>query len=461
MAIQIIDRQREIQQLQTLAGVPPALVILSGRRRVGKSFLLRVALTGDRVVHFQAEEQPRSLQLAAFARECAELVGGAPLAFASWEDAFAFLDGQAKRDGGLVAVLDEFQYLAYRDQGLVSAVQKWWDRWDHENTPVMLVLSGSALTFMAGLLSGARPTHGRSVYRPLLHPLDYRDAAAFAPKGASAIDLVERFAVLGGTPQYQRWAGTRPLTEILRDVILSPDAPLHRDPEHLIREEDEIREPGPYFGTLEAIADGYTTPTEMGGRLEVGTQLMNKYLKRLENLAYIAKAEPLEPRGKGQARAYWKISDPYFRFWFSYVLPNRSKLARGRIAEVARDIEKQLPAYTGLIFEDICRDWISRISPLGSRADDVGSWWNRKSNIEVDVVALNKNGYTVVGACKWWKNPVDEDVLNGLIDARTAMGPKANQAELVLFSKCGFTPELEARAKREGVHLFRVEDLFK
>ncbi len=461
MAVKTIDRRREIRQLQTLAAAPPGLVILSGRRRVGKSFLLRVALTGDRVVHFQAEEQPRPLQLAAFARECTELVGGAPPAFGSWEDAFAFLDAQAKRDGALVVVLDEFQYLAYRDEGLVSSVQKWWDRWDHESTPVLLVLSGSALAFMAGLLSGQKPTHGRSVFRPLLHPLDYRDASEFAPKGLSASELVERYAVLGGTPQYQRWAGDRPLKKILRDVILSPDAPLHRDPEHLIREEDEIREPGPYFGTLEAIADGYTTPTKMAGRLEVGTPLLNAYLKRLQELGYIAKVEPLEPRETGKSRAYWKISDPYFRFWFSYVLPNRSRLARGRIEQVAREIETQLPVYTGSIFEDICRDWIGRSSPLGSSADEVGSWWNRKSNVEVDVVAVDKRGYTVLGECKWWKSLVDGDVLDDLFDARTAIGPKANQAELVLFSKTGFTDELEARAQREDVHLFTVDDLFK
>ena len=459
MAIEIVDRERELRQLRALAGAPPGLVILTGRRRVGKSFLLRVALTGDRVVHFQAEEQPRPLQLAAFARECSPLVGGAPLAFATWEDAFSFLDGQAKQDGSLVAVLDEFQYLADEDAGLVSAIQKWWDRWDHENTPVLLVLSGSALTFMVGLLSGQEPTHGRSVWRPVLQPLDYRDASEFAPRGLSPVELVERYAVLGGTPQYQRWAGARPLGEILRDVILSPDAPLHRDPEHLVREEDEIRDPGPYFGTLEAIAAGYTTPTEIGSRLEAGTQLVNKYLKRLQALGYILKVEPLEPRGKGKARAYWKISDPYLRFWFSQVLPNRSRLARGRIEEVAREIEGRLSTHTGHVFEDVCRDWVGRVSPLGSKADEIGSWWNRKSNVEVDVVALDKNGYTVLGECKWRKDPLDVDVLDELFRAQAVIGPKANQARLALFSRSGFSDELRARAANEGVELVTVADL--
>lgn len=461
MPARIIDRQREIVQLRGLAATPPGLVILSGRRRVGKSFLLRVALTGDRVVYFQAEEQPLPLQLAAFARECSEFVGGAPLAFSDWEAALSFLDVQARTQGALVVALDEFQYLTARDPGLVSAVQKWWDRWDHENTPVLLVLSGSALTFMAGLLSGTKPTHGRSVYRPLLRPFDYRDAAAFAPKGASASELIERYAVVGGTPQYQRWAGERPLGQVIRDVILSPDAPLHRDPEHLIRGEGQIREPGPYFGTMEAIADGLTQPAKMATRLGIDTPLLASYLKRLERLGYITKVEPLEPDRKGRSRGYWKIGDPYFRFWFKYVVPNSSRLARGRVAEVAKIVERQLPAYVGDVFEDVCRDWIGRFSPLGSSADEVGSWWNRKSDVEIDVIGVNNKGYTLLGSCKWWKDKAGENVLDDLLAGRALLGPQASQAELAIFSKSGFNDKLTARAENEGVHLIHVDELFK
>ena len=305
MASRVVDRQREIEQLRSYAAAPPALVVLSGRRRVGKSFLLRVALTGDRVVSLQAEQKPAPLQLGDFARECSRLLPGSPpLAFADWEAAFRFVHAQAEAGGPLVVVLDEFQYLAQNTDGLDTIVQKWWDRWDHEGMPVMLVLSGSALSFMEGLLKTG--THGRSVFRPLLQPLDFRDAASFAPKAAGPIELIERYAVLGGTPQYQRWAGDRPLRDVLREVVLPTDAPLHSDPEHLIREEDEIRTAGPYFGTLEAIAGGATTPTEIGGRLALDTQLVTAHLNRLAKLGYVEKVMPVDPDGKGSARAYWR-----------------------------------------------------------------------------------------------------------------------------------------------------------
>ncbi|MBM3147276.1 MAG: hypothetical protein FJ000_05200 [Actinobacteria bacterium] len=461
MLTEVIDREREIGQLRELAADPPALVILRGRRRIGKTYLLRVALTGDRVIHFQAEEQPRTLQLEAFAKECSRLIPGAPpLSFAAWADAFRFIGDQAAQAGPLSIALDEFQYLASSDPALVSTIQRFWDQWDSDRTPVMLVLSGSALSFMQGLLTGSRPTFGRSVYRPVLLPLTYRDCAAFAPHGASSDTLVERFAVLGGTPQYQRWAGSRSLARILSETVLPPDAPLHSEPENLIRLEEGIRGPGPYFGVLQAIAEGYTSTSTIAGRLEVKQQLATQHLSRLQQLGYVARVEPLEPGHKGAVRGHWKTIDPYFRFWFRYVLVNRSRLARGRIDEVAAEIREDLPSFTGPVFEDICRDWVGRYSALGDGALEVGSWWSRRSDVEVDVVTLQKKGYGLLGSCKWWRRRVGVAELDDLYRARAALGPNAAQARLVLFARGGFTRELAERAALENVTLVGLTELF-
>lgn len=461
MAVKVVDREREMRQLRAVVAAPPALVVLRGRRRVGKSFLLRVALPGERLVSYQAEENPQPLQLEAFAAECARLVPGAPeLRFADWDEALGFVEALAREQGPLTVVIDEFQRVAARDESIESKIQNAWDRWDHENVPLALVLSGSALSFMAGLFQGGKPTHGRSILRPLLHPLSYRDIAAFGPTGLTPIELVERFSVLGGTPQYLRWAAQRPLAEVIEETILSPDAPLYDDPEHLIREEENIRDPGPYFGIMEAIARGYTDPTAIGGKLQISSQLATKFLSRLAELAYVARVEPLEPGHGGRARAYWKISDPYFRFWFGHVLPKRSRLARGRTKEVAREIGRTLPQITSLVFEDVCREWVGRYSELGADADAVGSWWSRRSDTEIDVVALDKRGYSLLGSCKWWTKPIGPAVLDGLYEAKARLGPQAAQARLALFSKSGFKQELNERATQEQVVLISVDDLF-
>lgn len=461
MRPRLVDRERELVQLQAVTAEAPALVVLRGRRRVGKSFLLRMALQGARVVSFQAEESPRALQLQAFADECARLIPGAPqLSFGSWTEALVVLEAQASENGHLTVIIDEFQRVAAEDAGIESVIQNAWDRWDHEEIPVALVLSGSALSFMAGLFKGGKPTHGRNIYRPLLQPLSFRDIAPFAPAGLSKIELIERFGIIGGTPQYQRWAGTRSLNQILDEVILSPDAPLYDDPEHLIREEDGIREPGPYFGILQAIAHGSSTPSRIAGRLGISAPNTSKYLARLHELSYITKIDPIEPGGKGASRGYWKIDDPYFHFWFNQVFPNRSRLSHGRISEVAREIKGKLPQIIGPVFEDCCREWVRRSSPLGADARAVGSWWNRKSEIEIDVVAVTKNSYSVLGSCKWISKPVGTGALDDLYAGRAVLGPQAAQAKLVIFAKSGFAPTLVDRAGAEGVELVSVDTLF-
>jgi uncharacterized protein len=459
--VEVVDREREIDQLRGLAARPPALVVLRGRRRVGKTFLLSVALTGERVLALQAEERPLALQLEAFARECATLLAGEPpLAFDDWAQGLELIEQEARSRGPIVLILDEFQYLAASDPGLVSTIQRWWDRWDREEVPVMIVLSGSALSFMKGLLAGAQPTFGRSVYRPLLLPLTYRDAAGFAAPSSSPAQLMERFAVLGGTPQYQRWAGSRSLHDAIERSILPPDAPLHADPEHLVRAEGGIREPGPYFGALEAISEGYTTTTAIADRLEMKQQLAGEFLSRLEDLGYVSKDEPLEPGGKGAARGHWRILDPFFRFWFRFVFPNRSRLARGRIGEVAAEIQRDLAAFVGPIFEDCCREWLGRYSRLGEGATAVGRWWSRRHDTEIDVVAVAKSTYSVLGSCKWSTRALGTDVLDELYRGRAVLGPKAAQAELVLFSRSGFTRAARERGEREAVHLVEISDLF-
>lgn len=207
---------------------------------------------------------------------------------------------------------------------------------------------------MDQLLGGARPTFGRSTFRLLLMPLSYRDCSAFAPGKSSPINLIQRFAVFGGTPPVSKVGGATSAVRRHRTTCLLPDVALHSDPEHLIREEAGIREPGPYFGILEAIADGYTRTSAIAGWLQIKQQLATKFLSRLQELGYVARVEPLEPGGKSAGGGYWKISDPYFRFWFRYVFPNRSRLARGRNGEVLAEIRNDLSTFVGPLFVDCC-----------------------------------------------------------------------------------------------------------
>jgi uncharacterized protein len=458
-----VDREEELRLLRSQRQQAPSLIVLRGRRRVGKTSLLARAFAGEGVVSYQADEQPRAVQLAALAAEAARLLPGAPpLSFDSWDAALQFFGSQASSQP-LVLVIDELQYACLSEPALPSIVQRHWDRWDARRVPICLVLSGSALTFMEGLLARDAPLHGRATLRPTIEPLDYRAAALLAPARSSPEELIERYAVIGGTPQYQVWAGERPLERVIRQSILTKGAPLYEEPLALVREEHGIRDPKRYFGALSAIASGRTRNSQIASLLELPSSNVAAVLERLAALGYVAERVPVVPHGK-RKRTHWQIADPYFRFWFRRVAPNRSRLDRGEALDaIWQQIEGDLDTYVGRIFEEVCRRWLGRYSGIeqAREASEIGSWWSRDGRTEIDVACVDKHRYTLLGSCKWTRRLVGEDALDALLRASEAIEGPAAGARLAIFARRGFTRALQRRAEREAVLLVTAEGLFQ
>lgn len=455
----LVDRADEAKTLRDAVRTAPSLVVLIGRRRVGKSFLLARTLTGERVVNLQGDEQGESQHLALLAEEAGRrLIGSAALSLPSWDAALSFLGEQAAREP-LTVVLDEFQWLKAAQPALDSIIQRHWDEWERDRVPITLVLSGSALSMMERLLEQGAPLYGRATARPRLAPLDFRDAAAFADSG-DPIELLRRWAVLGGTPQYNIWAGTGTVEEVIRERVLTPDAPLYDDPRHLLRGGEGIRDPGTYLAILRAVAQGATTHNEIAQQAQVPTGNLARKLKRLEDLGYVAPSAPLERDGS-RGRAIQELADPYFRFWFRYVLRNRSRLESGRIDEVYREIMDDLDNVLGPAFEQCCRAWLRRYATeeLTGAPREVGSWWSRRGDVQIDIVGVRSHRYVLVGSCKWSRR-ADVDVLGDLLDQQNALGAAARKAKLLVFAREGFTERMVERAAEEEVELLTAADLF-
>lgn len=467
MVSSLVDRQSEVEALRTAANSAPSLVVMYGRRRVGKSSVVNAAFTqpapaSPLAILHQADEQPEAAQLAALARDCASVTGVPNLSFQSWDAALGFVRELAIQRSGLVVVLDEFQYLCATQPALPSMIQRHWDAWERDKAPVTLVLVGSAIAFMEGLLPMGAPLHGRASLRPIIDPLTYRDAVGFASKDHSPQALVERYAVLGGTPQYQVWGGSDGVAALIKRAILTKGAPLNEEPLQLIRAEESVQARGRYFAALAAIAGGRTRTGEVASALEAPTSNAVRILDRLRELRYIELVEPLAFSPK-RSRAYWRISDPFFNFWFRWVFPNRSRLEQGRVLEVWADINNDFDAYVGPVFEDCCREWLGRYSNIDQArtALHVGRWWSRDGQAEVDVVAMTKTAYTLLGSCKWHRGKVGTAVLDQLYEHRALLGKQAAQARLALFARDGFHDQVLHRASLEKVILLSTADLFQ
>lgn len=456
---EMVDRERERMQLLDAARTTPALVVIIGRRRVGKSFLLERTFNGDRVISFQGDEQDETHQLELFAAEAGRvLLGSDALRFDSWESALSFLGEQA-RSGPLTIILDEFQWLKRAQPALDSIIQRHWDRWDRNALPVTLVLAGSALTLMEQLLEKGAPLFGRATARPRLEPLDYRDAAGFAADTEPEA-LLRRWAVLGGTPQYQVWAGDGPLGDIIASRILAKDAALYDEPRHLLREGEGIRDPGTYLSILRVIAYGATQHNEIAQKAHAASASLSAKLQRLEDLGYIERRYPVTPDGSEQRPGY-HIEDPFFRFWFRYVAGNRSRLERFRVAEVRDEILADMDNTMGWAFERCCRRWAAVYADeqVTGASREIGSWWSRDGQTEIDVVGTSRHRYALLGSCKW-RRVVDVDVLDHLRDHQAMLGGHAAAARLIIFGRERFTTALRERADEERVRLVSAADLF-
>lgn len=247
---------------------------------------------------------------------------------------------------------------------------------------------------------------------------------------------------------------------MVADRILARGEPLYEEPLHLLREERSIRAPGSYFKVLQVIANGASTNNEIANQAMSDTPTLAKMLTRLGELGYIELRRPLGPGGPVEKRGAYRIRDPFYRFWFRYVLPNRSRLERGRIGETLAIIERDEDNFMGLVFEDCCREWVGRYADHAALVDvdEIGAWWDRRGLTEIDVVGVRCRRYQLLGSCKWHAQ-APAQVLGSLRKDQETLGPAGQDARLVIFAR-GFGDDLRLRAEREGVILVGADELF-
>ncbi|RLT40401.1 MAG: ATP-binding protein [Chloroflexi bacterium] len=449
-----VNRERELNLLEQCYRSDRAeLFVLYGRRRVGKTELLRAFCQGKRHLFYVADLGTESASLAEFTRQISRFAFGRAEAlspFASWDAAFGFLASQAAAER-LVVVVDEFTYLISANNAIPSILQRIWDT-HLQNTRLMLVLCGSYVGLMEQhVLAYRAPLYGRRTAQWQLRSLGFWDAALLMP-GYAPEDLVRAYAVLGGIPAYlcQFDAQTALLTNIVEN-ILAQGRFLHDEPRFLLLQ--ELRDPSRYFSVLQAIAGGRTRLNEIAQSAGISTSSISFYLNTLQEMGLIERAVPAtESQAHKSKRGIYRLLDHYFRFWFRFVFPNRSLLERGEVEQVRAQIEAELEQFVGLAFESICREFVWRQYQKGRLAfapQSVGGWWD--NNEEVDVVAIGDDAI-LLGECKWTGKPMGENLLADLERKAQLVTRQGTwrSVSYALFSRSGFTPAVTDRSERDG-----------
>ena len=469
-----LNRHQELAALERMFQSETAeFFVLYGRRRVGKTELLLQFCKNKRSIYFlasQLKEQDHLRQFTEIARHVINDPLLQNLVFDDWESALIYFAQQAQEER-LVIVLDEFQYLCEDNAALPSLLQRFWDL-HGKNSNLFLILCGSQVSFMEReILAERSPLYGRRTGQFRLMSLSYRDSGYFFPEYSTKEKLIA-YGILGGIPAYLNRFARQPLNHTLDapektleqhiiDELLTPQSYLFDEVNFLLR--TELREPRTYASVLQAIAGGATRLNEISQRIGLSPTNTNKYLSVLRELGLIKRETPVTERTPQKSKkGLYKIADNYVKFWFRFVLPNRSLIESGNADLVYQQmIAPNLSHYMGEIFEDVCRQYIERYwrEKLKIAPKRVGAHW--QSSFEIDVLVENVDDSHWFGECKWWNVPVGENVLNHLIENATKVPDRwKRNPRYILFSANSFTDALKRRTENEDVCLIETNDLF-
>jgi uncharacterized protein len=463
----IYGRDREWQGLASFANASPqatqggaALGVVSGRRRQGKSFLLQALAEAAGGMYFAATEatEAESLRLfaEAFSRQTHEFI---ETPFRDWNDAIA-RTFRSSRDRPTVVVIDEFPFLSKASPALPSIIQReLGPGGSGRSSSVRLILCGSAMSVMGGLLAGQAPLRGRASLEMVVQPFQHRESAAFwsitDPRLAALVH-----AVVGGTPAY-RYEFTRGDTPAGIDdfdawvvrTVLNPQTPLFREARYLLAEESTIRDPALYHSVLAAIASGHNTNGGVANFIGRKSDQITHPLNVLEDCALIAREPDLFRPGRGR----YRIVEPLITFYEAIMRKRWAELEIHRAEQVwASTRPTFLTQVVGPHFEALCRafalqsgDTVFTEQPAEVGSGTVNDPANR-TQIEIDVVALaapDSSGPRRVlslGEAKWGE-VIGQHHLDRLIRARDLLGAKGYDTEstvLALYGGGGFTGEL-------------------
>ncbi len=465
----LLDRDREWARLAEAVESPgPDLVLVVGRRRAGKSYLLTRFVQAAGGAYYQATKKTEREQLHGLSRALGERFDDAALRRATLPDWDALLEYVVERAAGepFTFVLDEFPYLAGSAPALPSILQAWWDH-RLADTRVTLVLSGSHVTAMKRLVEADQPLYGRRTGRVDVRPFDYYDAARFVPSW-SPEDKLRLYAVFGGLPGHLALVDPdRTLAENAARHLMGASGRLHDEAAHAF--DAFLADAAVHYSVVEAIASGEQRWSRIASRVGKQTSALQRPLEWLLRMEVVERVAPVTeyPRPSPK-RTLYRLADPYLAFWHRFVADVKGRGLAALVEPSAlweRLVAPQLDEeHVAHVFEEACRQFVARgMHPaLPFRPVQVGSWWSADSSEEVDVVALDGQGGLLVGECKWGRvgsRDLDRLVRRGALVAAEAGG--VERVTPILFSAGGLDGgEVEARIEAGEAVYVPLEALY-
>lgn len=457
------------------------LVVLYGRRRVGKTETLREFCKGKPHVFFSCTQTTDRVQLQKFSRQM--LNENIPARnyiteFDDWEKAIRAILDLPYGDHKKLLIIDEFPYMCKGNKSIPSILQNLWDA-ELRDANVMIVLCGSAMSFIEKeLLAEKNPLYGRAtgIYR--MKEMGFYDAIKFFPD-YSERDKVIAYSVLGGIPHYlKQWDQKLSVAENIKRNILTKGCILYSEVDFLLHQ--ELRETPVYNSVIEVVALGNTTLNSISQKsLMEDTSKTSVYLKNLIELGIVQREFSVDVKVKERAngnRGTYRLTDNFFRFWYAFVFANFSQLEDGDVDGVYEYIvEPALHEFAAFTFEDICREFVREMqkkNELPFRYSKMGRWMGKTTirdknadngqrigETEIDLLCIDPKAENyMVGECKFKKEPFTYSEYLDTLSKLTPLKEKA-QFYYALFSENGFDKKIADNASQNRTLCYTLEQI--
>jgi len=443
--VKFINRENEMARLDRLVTRGGAgLVVVWGRRRLGKSRLLTEWCRKHGGIYWVADESAAAIQRRYFAEEIdAVFAGSSSVVYPDWAVLLDRLSSSAHQsDWHGPLILDEFPYLVATAPELPSILQRWVDR-EKRSGGIVLAVSGSSQRMMMNhILNADAPLYGRADEILKIEPLrsGYIRNALPRLRPESALDF---YTCWGGVPRY--WELAEPFgadhADAVNELVLSPLGVLHDEVDRLLRQ--EMPSAVPLRPILDAIGLGAHRSSEIAGRLQTVATSITRQLQQLRDLGYVRREVPYGVSEKRSKKAVYRLADPFLRLWFRGVAPHRGALQSAPKTGRLRLLRNVWPQLRSEAWEALCREAVPFLGLTGRDWNAGGRYW---ADREWDVVSTTLDGDALLlGECKSPSRPARPPGIEKIAQQLVAKGlPPLKKASEQEVTYVVFVPVMDA-----------------
>lgn len=418
-----VGRHNELNLLEKEYISPDSkLVVLYGRRRVGKTLLVKTFMKNKpKTLSFEAVENEQTVeQIRHFTAFLAEQTGDKiveEITFSNWRKLFIYLTNHVikrRSKKKLVLFFDEFQWMSSGRSRLAATIKYFWDNhWKEHN--VMLVLCGSVASFMVKKVVRSKALYGRIDLEILLKGLLPFESAQFFDKKRSPEEALKYLLIFGGIPRYLETIDTdTSFNKNINRLCFRKNSLMLHEIEKVFY--SQFRSTRLYLEIVKLLNSGIFTMSEIAKKLNIASGGgLKMYLENLELANIINSYIPYNKKITTKVRKY-RLADEFIIFFFKYMQPHLRTIDENRSSKLFESLtDESFSIWMGFAFERFCvkhAAFLADILGFGDEVITASPYFERGDrNFQIDLVFKRMDNVITVCEIKYHQDKIGTAII--------------------------------------------------